>query len=319
MRAAVNTRYGPPDVITVQNIPEPVPRAREVLIRVRAATVNRTDCGFLRAKPFVTRFFTGLRRPKYSSLGCEFAGEIAATGSGVSSCRVGDKVIGFNDSRFGAHAEYMVLDEKDAFGPMPENLPFEQAAALTEGAHYALSDIRAAGIAPGQHWLVYGATGAIGSAAVQLCKHFGVTVTAVCGPAHLDLVRSLGAERVVDHTTEDFTRTDERYDVVFDAVGKRSFGECKPILKEKGIYMSTELGPRAENPLLGLVSPLMPGKKVLFPLPGITKDDIRFLAGLARKGEFRPVIDRTYPLEHIVDAYRYVETGQKVGNVVITL
>jgi NADPH:quinone reductase-like Zn-dependent oxidoreductase len=319
MKAMVNTRYGPPDVLELLDLPIPVPGPDEVLIRVQASTVNRTDCGFLRAKPFVTRFFSGLWKPRYSSLGCEFAGEIAAVGRDVASFRPGERVIGFNDSRFGAHAEYMVLHQDDAIGPMPENLSFEQAAALTEGAHYALCDIRAAGIQAGQRWLVNGATGAIGSAAVQLCKHFGAHVTAVCAPPHLDTIRSLGADVVIDRMAEDFTLSDVRYDVVFDAVGKRSFGECKRILKERGIYVSTELGPYGENPLRGLLAPLIRGKKVIFPVPTITQEDVRFLSGLASKGELRPLIDRTYPLEQAVEAYRYVETGEKIGNVILTL
>jgi len=319
VRAIINTAYGPPDVLQLREVPTPVPKPDEVLIRVRATTVNRTDCGFLRAKPFITRFFTGLRRPKYRSLGNEFAGEIAAVGCAVTAFTVGERVIGFSDSTFGAHAEFMLLNERDAIGPMPANLTFEQAAPITEGAHYALCDLRAAKIRAGQQWLINGATGAIGSAAVQLCKHFGVQVTAVCGPTHADLVRSLGADEVFDYTAQDFTRRGKDYDVVFDAVGKSSFGKCKPILKKKGIYISTELGPRSENPLLALVTPLLGGKKVLFPIPTIAKDDVKFLAELAGSGKFRPVIDRTYPLEQIADAYRYVETGQKIGNVVITL
>lgn len=317
MKCAVNERYGPPESLVVKRIPVPVPKTDELLIRVRATTVNRTDCGFLRGKPFIARFFSGLITPKYPCLGCEFAGEIAAVGASVTRFAVGDAVIGFNDSRFGGHAEYMVLNEKDAVAPKPANMPFETAAALTEGAHYALCDLRAARIAPGQRWLVNGGTGAIGSAAVQLCKHFGVHVTAVCGTAHLETLRGLGADVVIDYTKEDFTLRPDRFDVVFDAVGKRSFSECRRILTERGIYISTELGPNAENPFLALTAPFRRGQKVLFPLPTITAEDVRFLSTLAENGELRPLIDRTYPLERITEAYQYVETGQKIGNVVI--
>lgn len=317
MKCAVNERYGPPESLVVKRVPVPVPKADELLIRVRATTVNRTDRGFLRGEPFLTRFFSGLVRPKYPCLGCEFAGEIAAIGASVTRFAVGDAVIGFNDSRFGGHAEYMVLNEKDAIARKPKNLPFEQAAALTEGAHYALCDIRAADIAAGQRWLVNGGTGAIGSAAVQLCKHFGAHVTAVCGTAHLETLRGLGADVVIDYTKEDFTLRPDRFDVVFDAVGKRSFGECRRILTEHGIYISTELGPNAENPFLALTAPFRSGQKVLFPIPTSSAEDVRFLAELAERGELRPLIDRTYPLERIAEAYRYVETGQKIGNVMI--
>lgn len=319
MKAAVNENYGPPEVLQIKDIPKPVPKPNEVLIRVHASTVNRTDCGFLRAKPFITRFFSGLFGPKYPCLGCEFAGEVEETGSAVTRFIRGDRVFGFNDSRFGGHAEYMLIGEDEGIALIPEKIPFESAAAITEGAHYALCDIRAAKIAPGQRWLINGATGAIGSAAVQLAKYFGVHVTAVCAAQHVERVRRLGPDRVIDYTAEDFTTLNEKFDVVFDAVGKRSFGECKPIMTDKGIYMSTELGPNAENPFLGLIAPLMRGKKVLFPLPSIDRRDVEFLGKLVKEGKFTPMIDRTYPLEQIADAYRYVETGMKTGNVIITI
>ena len=192
-----------------------------------------------------------------------------------------------------------------------------QAAASTEGSHYALAHIRGAKITRGQDVLVYGATGAIGSAAVQLLKSLGVTVTAVCGTAHVELVRGLGADRVIDYTAEDFTQDEQRYDVVIDAVGKSSFGQCRPLLKPDGIYISSELGPHAQNPFLALIAPLPRGKKVGFPIPKHDQEMIEYFRELLESGEFKPLIDRTYPLDEIVEAYRYVETGQKVGNVVI--
>jgi NADPH:quinone reductase-like Zn-dependent oxidoreductase len=319
MKAAVNTIYGPPEVLRIKEIPKPVPKPNEVLIKVHASTVNRTDCGFLRGKPFITRFFSGLSGPKYPCLGCEFAGVVEGTGSAVTRFKLGDRVFGFSDTRFGGHAEYMVVGEKEGIAVIPENIPFETAAAITEGAHYALCDLRAAKIATGQRWLINGGTGAIGSAAVQLAKYFGVHVTAVCATSNLERVRLLGPDRVIDYTAEDFTKLPEKFDVVFDAVGKRSFGECKPIMTDKGIYMSTELGPNSENPFLGLIAPLMRGKKVLFPLPFVDQKDVEFLGMLVKNGQFKPMIDRTYPLEQIAEAYRYVETGMKTGNVVITI
>jgi NADPH:quinone reductase-like Zn-dependent oxidoreductase len=196
---------------------------------------------------------------------------------------------------------------------------FEEAAASTEGSHYALSFIRKAKVRSGQDVLVYGATGAIGSAAVQLLKSLGANVTAVCATASIELVKGLGADRVIDYTAEDFTKDEQTYDVVLDAVGKISFGRCKPVLKPRGIYLSSDLGPLSQNPILSLITPLFGGKKVMFPLPGANQEIARYLKELIESGQFKPVIDRRYPLDRIVEAYRYVETGQKIGNVVITV
>lgn len=322
MKAIVYTKYGPPEVAQLTEIKKPVPKHNEVLIKVHASTVNRTDCGFRSANYFISRFFSGLFAPRNKVLGCEFAGEVEAIGKDVTSFKPGDRVFGFNDSRFGGHAEYMTMPESEALATIPEATSYQVAAAATEGSHYALVNIRAAKVSSGQQVLVNGATGAIGSAAVQLLKHFGVTVTAVCHASHLDLIKSLGADEVIDYTRQDFTtiqRLHNQFDVVFDAVGKSSFGKCKPLLKPKGIYMSTELGPRYENPFLALLTPLTGGKKLLFPLPTITKEDVLFLKELLATGKFKPVIDRTYTLDQIVEAYQYVETGQKVGNVIIAV
>ncbi|GAA4011992.1 NAD(P)-dependent alcohol dehydrogenase [Hymenobacter fastidiosus] len=319
MRAAINTKYGPPEVVQLLEVEKPAPKENEVLIKVHATTVNRTDCGFRSAEYFVSRFFSGLLRPKFPTLGNEFAGEIEAIGSGVSLFTVGDKVFGYNDASFGAHAEYLTLAEQAAIATLPGNLTYEEAAPMCEGAHYALSAMRAAKVKSGQNLLVYGATGAIGSAAVQLAKSFGATVTAVCSTPSVALVKSLGADVVIDYTTRDFTKTDQVFDFAFDACGKSSFTACKPLLTKSGIYISTELGYRGANIYLALITPFLGGRKVLFPLPAITKEDVLFLKELAETGRFKPVLDRRYPLEKIVEAYHYVETGQKVGNVVITL
>lgn len=319
MKASIYTRYGPPEVVKVTEVEKPLPKDNEVLIKVHATTVNRTDQGFRSAEYFITRLFSGLLRPKLQTLGNEFAGVVESTGKAVTSFKVGDKVFGYNDTRFGAHAEYMIMKEDEGITTMPDNLTFEEAAPITEGAHYALCDIRAAKVKSGDNALVYGATGAIGSAAVQLLKSMGVNVTAVCNTANIELVRSLGADHVIDYTQQDFLKTGQVFDFVFDAVGKTSFGRCKPILKEKGVYISTELGKNWENIYLALIAPLSKGKKVLFPIPTISKEDVIFLKELVEAGKFKPVIDRKYPLEQIVEAYRYVDAGQKVGNVVITL
>lgn len=319
MKAIVYTKYGPPQVAMLLEVPKPVPKADEVLIKVKATTVNRTDCGFRSANYFIVRFFSGLLRPKHKILGCEFAGIIESTGKSVRQFKAGDKVFGFSGKKFGAHAEYLAMKESESLALMPDDIPFEQAAPLTEGGHYALCDLRAARLKSGQEILINGATGAIGTAAVQLAKHFGANVTAVANTKNVELVKSLGADTVIDYLKEDFTNINERFDLVFDAVGKSSFGKCRPLLKQKGIYISTELGKFSQNPLLALLGPLAGGKRVLFPIPAIQQSDVIFLKELAAQRKFHPVIDRSYPLEEIVAAYQYVETGEKTGNVVINV
>jgi NADPH:quinone reductase-like Zn-dependent oxidoreductase len=319
MKAAVQTRYGPPEVVLVSEVDKPTARDNEVLVRVHATTVNRTDCACRAAKPFFMRLFTGLIRPRETVLGNEFAGVIEAVGGGVTSFVVGDKVFGYNEGPFGAHAEYMSIPEDGSLATMPANMTFQEAAPSTEGSHYALSHIKAAKIQSGQDVLVYGATGAIGSAAVQLLKSLGANVTGVCDTDRMELVKGLGADRVVDYTAGDFTRDEQKYDVVLDSVGKSSFSQCKRLLKPGGIYISSELGPLAQNPFLALIAPLHGGKKVMFPIPKHDQLMVRYFRKLIESGEFKPVIDRTYPLDQIVEAYRYVETGQKTGNVVISI
>jgi NADPH:quinone reductase-like Zn-dependent oxidoreductase len=318
VKAAVRTRYGAPDVVRIGDVDPPAVPDDGLLVKVRATTVNRTDCAMRAADPFVWRFLTGLVRPKVTVLGTEFAGDVEAVGPGVTEFAVGDRVFGFDDGTFGAHAEYLAVPQHGTLAAIPAGLGYEEAAPGIEGAHYALSAFRVAKVRPGDEVLVNGATGAIGSAAVQLLRNLGVAVTAVCDdPGNVDLVRSLGAGRVVDATTADFTTEDHRYDAVVDAVGKSSFGRCRRLLKPRGVYVSSELGPGAQNLVLALAAPLMRGRTVRFPYPRHDAGTARHLAELMAAGEFRPVIDRRYPLDEIVDAYRYVETGRKVGNVVI--
>jgi NADPH:quinone reductase-like Zn-dependent oxidoreductase len=319
MKAAVHTRYGPPDVVRILEVETPTPADNEVLVKVHATTVNRTDCGFRAAKPFIVRFFSGLTKPRATVLGNEFAGVVEAVGSKVTTFAVGDRVFGYNEGPFGAHAEYMTIREDGSLATMPSNLTYEEAAPSTEGSHYALSFIRAAKVHSGQDVLVNGATGAIGSAAVQLLKSLGTNVTAVCDTANVELVKGLGADRVIDYTAADFTKDEQTYDVVLDAVGKSSFGRCKRLLKPGGIYLSSELGPLSQNPFLALITPLFGRKRVMFPLPRNDPEMVQNFKKLIESGEFRPVIDRRYPLDQIVEAYRYVETGRKIGNVVISV
>ena len=319
MRAALTTHYGPPGVVHVTDVPRPMPQADELLVRVHATTVNRTDCGFRAGHPWFIRVFTGVTKPKSTILGSEFAGVVETVGEDVSRFVVGDRVFAYDDTRFGGHAEYVAISQSAAVATMPDGRDFDFMAPVTEGSHYALAYIRAAGVDSNSEVLVYGASGAIGSAAVQIVKSLGGQVTAVCSSEHVDLVAGLGADRVVDRTITDFAADSQQYDFVFDAVGKSSFWQCRKLLKPRGIWSSTDLGPLSQNPLLVLVSRLSRGRRVLFPFPKIDQSIVEYLKGLVESGQFTPVVDRTYPLKDVVEAYRYVETQQKVGNVVITV
>jgi len=319
MKAIVCTKYGPPDVLQLKEVEKPIPKDNEVLIRVHATTVNRTDCAILRAVPFFMRLVTGIFKPNRPIPGTEFAGRIEAIGKDVSSYKVGDKVFGFDDSGLGSHAQYMTISEHKALSTIPINMTYEQAAASTEGAHYAYNFINKVKLNRGQKVLVNGATGAIGSAAVQFLKYFGADVTAVCSTKNIELVRSLGAHRVIDYARDDFTEDDEKYNFVFDTVGKSSFAKCRPLLDPGGVYISSELGYMAQNLLLPLITRIIGNNTVKFPTPTDCKGSILFIKKLIEEGKFKAVIDREYPLEQIVEAYKYVETGQKTGNVVITV
>jgi NADPH:quinone reductase-like Zn-dependent oxidoreductase len=318
MRAVVYDRYGPPEVQRIEEVERPVPKADEVLVKIHATTVTRTDCGIRGAKPFFIRFIFGLRRPKQRILGTELAGEIEAVGAAVSQFAVGDAVFGSTAAFMsGTHAEFVCIPESGPLARKPAGMTFEQAAAVTDGAVLALMCLESVHPHSGQTILVYGASGAIGTAGVQLAKHFGADVTAVCSTKHLDLVKSLGADRVIDYTKEDFTKNGYTYDVVFDAVGKHSFSRCKDSLKPGGAYVATD---GLRNAFLALWTSRIGDRKVLFPIPPqYTKKNVLFLKELIEAGKYRAVIDRCYPLEEVVEATRYVETEQKTGNVVLTV
>jgi len=325
MKAIVYTKYGPPDVLQLKEVKKPVPKDNEVLVRVRATTVNRTDSANLRAKPFIMRFSLGLFKPRNPIMGTEFAGDIEAAGKAVNSFKVGDKVFGFDDSGLGSYAEYMVISEDKGMATMPEDITYEQSAACVEGAHYAYNFINKVDLESGNKVLVNGASGGIGTATVQLLKYFGANVTGVCNTKNIELVKSLGANRVIDYLTEDFTKDNEKYNFVFDSVGKSSFGKCKPLLKPGGVYISSELGWMVQNLFFALFTAMFgslpghAGKKVKFPYPPNIKRTVLLIKKLIEEGKFKSVIDRSYPMEQIADAFRYVEKGQKTGNVVITL
>ena len=325
MKAIVYTQFGPPEVLQLKEVEKPLPEENEVLIKVRATTVNRTDCANLTAKPFIMRFSLGLFNPKKKIMGTEFAGDIEAAGKAVTSFKVGDKVFGFDDSGIGSYAEYMVISEDKALTTMPKDITYEQAAACAEGSHYAYNFINKVDLKSEDKVLVNGASGGIGSAMVQLLKYFGAHVTAVCNTKNIELVKSLGASKIFDYSKEDFTKDDEKYDFVFDAVGKSSYGKCKALLKPGGVYISSELGWMVQNLFFSLISaifgslPGQAGKKVKFPYPPNIRRSVLLIKKLMEEGKFKPVIDRSYPLGEIAEAFRYVLKGQKTGNVVITL
>jgi NADPH:quinone reductase-like Zn-dependent oxidoreductase len=318
VRAVVYDRYGPPEVQRIEDVERPVPKENEVLVKIHATTVTRTDVGLRSGKPLVIRLFFGLLRPKQRILGTELAGEVEAVGSAVTEFAIGDHVFGSTPAfRLGTHAEFICLAESGPIAGKPAGMTFQEAASVTDGLVLALMCLEAAHARKGQKILVYGASGSIGTAGVQLAKQFGADVTAVCKARNAELVRSLGANQVIDYTQEDFTKSGETYDVIFDAVGKHSFSRCKGSLKPGGAYVATD---GFRNLFLQLWTSRFGDKKVLFPIPPhYTKKNVLFLKELIETGKYRAVIDRCYPLEDVVEATKYVETEQKTGNVVLTL
>ncbi len=319
MKAAVHTRYGPPDILQILDTDKPVPGDNEVLIKVSAATVNRTDCARLRAHPFIMRFTTGFLKPARPIPGTDFAGKVEAVGKDVNTFKIGDNVFGFDDNGVSSQAEYMTFPAEKGITQMPGNLSCEEAAACLEGTHYAYNFINKVKLEKGNNVLVNGASGAIGSAAVQLLKYYGADVTAVCSSKNKELAKSLGADAVIDYTKEVFTETDQRFHYVFDTVGKSSFKKCRGILLPGGAYISSELGRTARNLFFSLMPFLTGDKKVRFPFPANHRRSVLLAKKLIEEGALKPVIDRSYTLEDIKEAYRYVETGKKVGNVVISI
>ena len=319
MKAAVNTEYGSPEVIQIKEVPKPLPKENEVLIKIHAATVNRTDCGFRKPEYLIVRLIAGFFKPRKTILGNELAGEIEALGKSVSTFKVGDKVFGLSTFHFGTHAEYICMPEKGSIATMPNNMSYQEAAAVCDGLMLGMNLIRNIDFKIPKKILINGATGSIGSACLQLAHFYGAEITAVCNTQNMELIKSLGADVLIDYTKEDFTKIAKEYDFVLDAVGKSSFFKCKHLLKPKGVYIPTELGYLSQNVFLALFTPLFNGKKVKFPLPTDSKEDIVQFKKLIEAGNYKALIDKTYPLEQIVEATKYVETGMKTGNVVITI
>ena len=317
MKASVRRNYCSPGQIGIEQIEKPIPKIDEVLIRVHSSTVNRTDCANLTAKPFIMRFILGLFKPRKIILGTDFAGEVISIGKNVESFNTGDRVFGFNDLGAESQAEYLTSEIKNIFS-IPENINYKQAAASLEGAHYAYSFIHKVKIKSGQSILINGATGGIGSALLQFVRQYDVKISSTCNTKNIDLIKSLGADKLLDYTKEDFTDSNDKYDFVFDTVGKSTFGRCKSLLKEKGVYISSELGPYYQNIFYPLLTS-MSSKKVIFPIPFGKHKTIPYISNHLKANTFKPVIDREYLLEDISKAYEYVISGEKTGNVLINL
>ncbi len=318
MKASIRREYGSPNQIKIENIEKPILKENDILIKVHATTVNRTDCANLTAKPFIMRFVLGFFKPRKIILGTDFAGEIVSIGKKVKSFKVNDKVFGFNDTGSESQAEYITATEKNLF-LIPENINYKQAAASLEGAHYAYTFIHKVNIQSGQRILINGATGGIGSALLQFVKQYNVKITVTCNTKNLKLIKSLGADKIYDYTKEDFTISKEKYDFIFDAVGKSTFEKCKSVLKGKGVYISSELGPYSQNLYYALTTSISRNKKVIFPAPYSTQKTIPYIIELLTKEKFKPIIDREYVLEDIALAYEYVLRGEKTGNVIIEI
>lgn len=327
MRAVVYDRYGPPDVLRLDEVAQPAPRDGEVLIHVHATTVNRTDCAIRGGEDFVTRLgysivttgspFKGLLHPTQRILGSEFAGEVVETGAAVTGFASGDRVFGVNAGKFGAHAEYLCMGASAPLAAMPAGMNFAEAAAIGDGGLLALGCLRRVNLQPGQRILIYGSSGAIGTAGVQLAKALGAHVTAVCATKNGELARALGADAIIDYQREDFTRNGQTYDVIFDAAGKNSFRRCRGSLAPAGVYISTD---GWENAFWALWTARGAGRRVRLDIPPHYRQrDVRYLKELIEAGKYHAVVDRRYPLEQAAEAYRYVETQQKVGNVVLTV
>ena len=317
MIASIRRNYCSPDQINIEHIGKQIPKDNEILIRVYNTTVNRTDCANLTAKPFIMRFVLGLFKPREIILGTDFAGEVISIGKNIKSFSIGDRVFGFIDTGAKSQAEYITATSDNVFS-IPNNIDYKHAAASLEGAHYAYTFLHKVNIESGQSILINGATGGIGSALLQFVRQYDVKIAATCNTKNIGLIKSLGADKIIDYTTNDFTDDSDTYDFVFDLVGKSTFQKCKSVLKDKGIYISSELGPYSQNIFYPLLTS-MSGKKVIFPVPYNTQKTIPFISKHLETGKFKPVIDREYTLEDISEAYEYVIKGEKTGNVLINL
>ncbi len=318
IKAIVCPKYGPPEVLQLQEIEKPAPKDNEILIKVHSTAVSSGDVRIRKADPFAVRLFFGLTKPKNPVLGFVFAGEIEATGKDVALFKVGDQVFGTTGMSFGAYAEYLCLPEKAVVTVKPKGMSYEEAAAIPFGGNTSLYFLRKANIQSGQKVLIYGASGALGTSAIQLAKHFGAEVTGVCSSTNLEMVKSLGADKVIDYTKEDFTESGETFDVIFDTVGESPFSGCVKSLGKNGFYLRA-VHLSLSSIVKGLWISLTSSKKVIGGTINETSEDLIYLKKLFENGELKAVIDRSYPFEQIAEAHKYVEKGHKKGNVVIVL
>lgn len=306
------------DMIEIKNVDKPIPKDNEILVRIEYVTVNRTDTEVLKANPFIVRLFYGFFKPKQSIFGREFAGRVEEAGKNVRGFKIGDEVFAYTGDDAGAQAEYICIDENQLVELKPENMTLKEASAVLDGmilANNYVKEIKGENLKV----MVYGASGSIGSAALQLLKARDIEVTAVCDEKGIETVGKLGADRIIDYMKEDVWKVEERFDYIIDAVGKSSFSKCRHLLKEKGIYFSTELGFWGSNIFYSLITPMFRGRKVMFPIPKYEKKDINFFKGLIEEGKYKAVIDREYSLDEVIEAYEYVDSGHKTGNVVVKM
>lgn len=319
MKAIKREKYCALNQLEVNEVAKPVAKENEVLVKVYATTINRTDCSLIAGKPFIIRFFIGFLKPHLPITGTDFAGIIEAVGKKVSTFKVGDRVWGFDDQGLSSHAEYLTIKEDAAIAPIKNNLTYEEAVCGAEGAHYAYNCINKLNIKSGEKILINGATGAIGSAALQISKHLGLYVTAVGNTKNLEMLQALGADKTIDYLSEDFTKNNEKYHYILDAVGKSSFSLCKPIMLPNAIYVSSELGTKNENVYLPLLTKLKGNKRVVFPIPENCRRSVLYINALIEQGAYKAVIDRSYKIEEISEALKYVNAGEKTANVILRI
>ncbi|GAB5538171.1 MAG: NAD(P)-dependent alcohol dehydrogenase [Salibacteraceae bacterium] len=317
MKAALRQTYGDASVIEIVDLPIPEINRDEIRVKVKATTVNRTDCGVLTGLPYVFRLFIGISKPNKTILGTDFAGIVDEVGSEVQQFQPGDRVWGLNDEGLSSQAEYVKIKANEALQKIPDHVSFSDAAASAEGAHYAINFMNKLKLQRGQHVLVNGATGAIGSAAIQLLKHQGITVTAVSHSSHAQTIKSIGADFIIDYDKKNLVDSEQRFDAIFDTVGNYSFKQLKHLLRNGGRYLSSELGPNWENTYLSVLHSFGANKRIVFPMPTNRLESLRVMKKLLEEGSFKPLIDRTYSLDSIKEAYAYALTGMKTGNLIV--
>ncbi|TBW27132.1 NAD(P)-dependent alcohol dehydrogenase [Gramella sp. KN1008] len=319
MKAVTRSQYGLQEVLSITEIETPKISEDELLVKVYSTTVNRTDCANLTGKPYIVRIFTGITAPMKQVPGTDFAGEVMQVGKDVTGFESGDRVFGFDDNGLSSMAEYMSIKASRAIRHIPLGLSYADAAASVEGAHYAINFINKVKLRAAEKAMVNGGTGAIGSSLIQMLSYYGLKVVATGPGEHLEKLYTLGAERVIDYKTQDFTQDDDKFDYVFDSVGKSTFGECKRLLVNDGIYISSELGPYSQNPFLAITTTFSEGKKVRFPFPVNIPQSLKIVSELIESGNYKPLIDRNYQMEKVKEAFEYVMRGQKIGNVILNI